>query len=793
MKLYRSALTAGILALGVAACGDDVQVVDPPPPPPPALQVSMNPPSALIAEGGQADFAVAISGGAAGVEAMHTCASSNTGVASVTDTATGCRVTGVAPGNAAITATVTKGELQATATAGIEVGEVVEAQVSIGAIPPSPLAGQVAVTVNLIRNDQTPTELKLLFGDIPVATQTFAVQAAPAEEGPDLQSTQVITFNVDLADGSYDEVTGVFTPLIVNDDYIVTVELFTVEGGIAPSATNSVTTSVANQDVVEIVHLNPGQSVVNNGVRYFGGEDVTFRVIPKMYSGTAPGTIGVFGFTDGASGNAGAGDVSFNEEDDHGGTVEVDAAPYDFVAEYDDNYQEVEDDDVDDGHSIFLDTLEDADGVDLSGLLTDDPMDLGDVSLIFVDNIDEADGEGVYLDFTPPVVAGEWVGIETDDDVYVPQVLQESTGAVPPATVLPNFYSGGGTWVVTDFVAGVDDNELGSGVDADGAVYWIIIDGDYDNPVPGTTGTDDLDEMGGANPDEQYQVQVNSYADRLGNAVEDLVADIDVLFPAADEAATAGFNVDKGAPVFDEIAPLFGPDFVFSGGGLVDFELADPDLADGEDGAGVDVGSVNTLGVLDGEDPPAVDIDGAVGIVSEAGGVWEIDVDGAGDGAWSFTITAPDLSIEANESEQVIEFILDQTMPDLQLDETPTSTTTSAASVLRNISGTVEDDNGVDTAASQVTVYWAVNGLGVNACDTGAVLDPDLDEIDDNDISLDSESFDVSFRIFNPGAPADIAYCALVEAHDVARDNQDDPDANVASEETLWAIDWIVP
>ena len=43
MKLHRSALMAGLLALGVGACGDDVQVVEPTPPPPPPLVATMAP------------------------------------------------------------------------------------------------------------------------------------------------------------------------------------------------------------------------------------------------------------------------------------------------------------------------------------------------------------------------------------------------------------------------------------------------------------------------------------------------------------------------------------------------------------------------------------------------------------------------------------------------------------------------------------------------------------------------------------------------------------------------------
>ena len=111
MKLNRSALMAGILALGVAACGDDVEIVQPtpePPPPPPPVTATMAPASASVAVGNSVVFAVNASGGVAGDAASWTCASSNTGIATVTSTSAGCSATGVAAGDVTITASVTK-------------------------------------------------------------------------------------------------------------------------------------------------------------------------------------------------------------------------------------------------------------------------------------------------------------------------------------------------------------------------------------------------------------------------------------------------------------------------------------------------------------------------------------------------------------------------------------------------------------------------------------------------------------------------------------------------------------
>jgi uncharacterized protein YjdB/protocatechuate 3,4-dioxygenase beta subunit len=114
-------LFAGVLAMGVAACGDDVTVTEAPPPPPPPLTVSMTPSNASVTVGESAVFAVGVSGGAEGAQATWTCSSSNTSVASVAVTAAGCRATSVAAGTASITATVTKGNQSANAGAQLTV------------------------------------------------------------------------------------------------------------------------------------------------------------------------------------------------------------------------------------------------------------------------------------------------------------------------------------------------------------------------------------------------------------------------------------------------------------------------------------------------------------------------------------------------------------------------------------------------------------------------------------------------------------------------------------------------
>ena len=108
-------LSSVACALLTTACGGGDSVTaprpdtPPAPPPPPPLTATMLPGSALVEVGNSVVFAVNASGGAAGAGASWTCASSNTGIATVSNAAAGCQATGVAAGGVTITAAVTKG------------------------------------------------------------------------------------------------------------------------------------------------------------------------------------------------------------------------------------------------------------------------------------------------------------------------------------------------------------------------------------------------------------------------------------------------------------------------------------------------------------------------------------------------------------------------------------------------------------------------------------------------------------------------------------------------------------
>jgi hypothetical protein len=106
-KLYRSLLWSGLVAAGVAACGDDVTVQ--PPAPPPALTVhsiSVAPSGITIGIGAASAVTLAAAVNAdASVATSVTWSTSNVAVATISGaTASTVVVTGVAPGSVAITA-----------------------------------------------------------------------------------------------------------------------------------------------------------------------------------------------------------------------------------------------------------------------------------------------------------------------------------------------------------------------------------------------------------------------------------------------------------------------------------------------------------------------------------------------------------------------------------------------------------------------------------------------------------------------------------------------------------------
>ena len=313
MKLYRSALLmAGLLAFGVAACGDE-EVVSPtpiappvaPPVAPPPVTASMDPASATVAVGNNVVFAVNASGGVAGESATWTCSSSNTGIATVSLTSTGCQVTGVVAGSVTVTAAVSKSgetvnvgaeltvvsDVLPPATAIVTVYSILNAAGN-PAVPP--ISGRVNVVFNLDRGNSNLYGLDLLVDGESVAHQSFTSSgmggmAAPVDDDAAAEQAEApfqTILSLDTHD--YDVVDGVGIPNFPNGDHVVSARLTLagadmMAGETVPS--NEITVAFRNEDRYNMTLTADGNQAMDNDGLIWAAGSVTATAIPVIYSG----------------------------------------------------------------------------------------------------------------------------------------------------------------------------------------------------------------------------------------------------------------------------------------------------------------------------------------------------------------------------------------------------------------------------------------------------------------------------------------------------------------------------
>ena len=318
MKFNRFALVAGVLALGVAACGDDVQVVEPTPPqppPPPPVEATMAPASASVAVGNSVVFAVNASGGVAGEAASWTCASSNTGIATVTSTSAGCSATGVAAGDVTITASVTKsGETvnvgaQLTVTAEEVVAPPEQGDPAFLVVAKiegedetdaSGLKGRVSVTVNVERGDQDLEELALLVDGEVVASQSFGTGMDMGMTPPDEAAEQAVhPFTMAFDSDGYDEHGDHVDVDYMNGEHTISAELeigVTMADGMHGHETvssNVVTVEFDNDDgYIVTADLGHNTALDDDGRVWYGGPDnghIEISALGVSYSGAETG------------------------------------------------------------------------------------------------------------------------------------------------------------------------------------------------------------------------------------------------------------------------------------------------------------------------------------------------------------------------------------------------------------------------------------------------------------------------------------------------------------------------
>ena len=320
MKLNRIALVAGVLALGVAACGDDVEIVQPtpePPPPPPPVTATMAPASASVAVGNSVVFAVNASGGVAGDAASWTCASSNTGIATVTQTSAGCSATGVAAGDVTITASVSKSgetvnvgaQLTVTTDAPPDAGDPAFILISSiegeGGPGASALIGRVDVEVSVERGDATLEQLSVLVDGEVVASQSFGTSMGMTPEAEDAAAEQAVhEFTFSFDSDAYEPHGDHTDVAYMNGEHTISAELQVAGGMMADGmmghetiSSNVITVEFDNEDGF-VVEANLGQASMldDDGRRWYGGPangHIMISALPVIYSGEEIGEVTV--------------------------------------------------------------------------------------------------------------------------------------------------------------------------------------------------------------------------------------------------------------------------------------------------------------------------------------------------------------------------------------------------------------------------------------------------------------------------------------------------------------------
>ncbi len=303
-KLYRNAMFAGLLAFGVAACGDDVQVVEPTPPPPPPLSVTLTPSNVTLDVGETVNLTVGVTGGAAGETASWTCSSSGAAI-TVSNSAAGCSVTAAAAGNATVSVSVTKGDQTSSAGAAIEVrpeAVVTPAQISIssvnqGGLPASldSIAGQVDVVINVVPNDERPQTVRLFVDDREVNSQVMSVAAPAQDEEGAAEAVQQITLSFNSARYTIDG--NEATIFHMNGEREISAQLTVIGDPGQPRASNTILVTFNNADGFHVLGTLPTNSALDSqGRRWYGGPgsgSTEITAVPVFYSGQSAQSVSV--------------------------------------------------------------------------------------------------------------------------------------------------------------------------------------------------------------------------------------------------------------------------------------------------------------------------------------------------------------------------------------------------------------------------------------------------------------------------------------------------------------------
>ena len=267
MKLYRNFLMAGVVALGLSACGDDLTITDAPPPATTEniQSFSVSPTSATIAPGNfvQASATLVTAEGVTGSVAWS---SSNPAVATVD--ANG-RIDAVAEGTSVVTATATAGGQTATAAVGVTVRPIEPAQISIQSVTTgatdtpvniSNVAGQIEINMNFNPGEELVDSIAVFIGSKRAAKQVYVTSPSAGPVSLSVNTANYVK-NVDAGTATVDFPNGA-----------TTISAAVYPRGGAATATNTIQIVLNNADGWAADLTKPSRSAADaDGVTFWGG------------------------------------------------------------------------------------------------------------------------------------------------------------------------------------------------------------------------------------------------------------------------------------------------------------------------------------------------------------------------------------------------------------------------------------------------------------------------------------------------------------------------------------------
>lgn len=633
-------------------------------------------------------------------------------------------------------------------------------------VDPGDVSGGINVLVNVDPGDFEITGISLLVDAQVLSCQAFAgasiggVQASVSSSGQDVVECFLNTAAV------VGECEGAqLDPRFTNGTHTIGARV-TLSDGSTRDASNAQTVNFNNQNRLVVTRTTGGDGVVGQGVRYFGGTGISFAACPVDYDGRTIGTVRLAGTSAGGTANAGGSGPSVDLGGGHGALASATAANgFVFTATVANNLNEVEDLPTAAGHTIG--------GTGQAQVLTDQGENVTSQYVLGSLNL--------HLDFTAPVI-----NTPAASAVLVQNAALQTAPSGTDGTDGEWFSSG--VFILTNV------SELGVGP-ATGVKTFRAIEGlgATKDTTPDVAGIADLVES-----NRDLSADIATLTDALGNSRS-----------VSAVPQTGFFGVDMGAPTFSNVFP--GSNIVFNGaaggvGGdtlrLVLWSTSDPALGDGSAGSGVVNASVSAKVKRSSGTPDSVTVTTADASMDLVTGRFRVDVSSAGtalgDGTYQVTLRSPDAAILANAGTSLVDFILDTTVPTLQITQFPQGGSTAATSAQMSIGGNVTDANGL----SKATITVRVDGTDANgttgddicqATDFKLTVGSGAGQIDKNDVDITSSAapFAQTFTVQRPAAPVNpVKYCFFVNAEDNAQNNRGAADPNTAGIQTNTDINW---